>query len=127
MGTYEDVRKTIATGTSHLLVGNGFSIACDKVFQYGSLYDTAVQTGLSARAQKLFGFLGTNNFEGARGVVPDATGIQRRSLVFHGLTWSRGHVVRAPDSYRNWRLHVKIVQADMMSAFKSTQIGGDLF
>lgn len=55
----------------HLLLGNGFSIACDPIFQYGRLYDTAVQAGLSSRAQKVFEYLGTNNFEGAMRLLDD--------------------------------------------------------
>lgn len=51
-------------GRSHLLLGNGFSIACDDVFRYQSLYEVAVADGLSEQAQAVFGRLGTNNFEG---------------------------------------------------------------
>ncbi len=60
--TYGEVRSRIGKSTSHLLLGNGFSIACDGKFAYASLYETAVAAGLSVRAQELFGYLGTNNF-----------------------------------------------------------------
>jgi hypothetical protein len=58
--------------TCHLLVGNGFSIACDPIFRYGSLYDTAVQAGLSERAQAVFVRLGANNFEGVLTLLENA-------------------------------------------------------
>lgn len=61
----------------HLLLGNGFSIACDPIFQYGKLYDTAVEAGLSDRAQQVFGFLGTNNFEGVMRLLEDADQVAR--------------------------------------------------
>lgn len=70
--TYEEVRRSIGAKTCHLLLGNGFSIACDPVFQYGSLYDTAVEAGLSERAQEVFDRLGTNNFEGVLTLLENA-------------------------------------------------------
>ena len=69
--TYEEVRKRIGR-TSYLLLGNGFSIACDPVFRYESLYEAAVKEGLSKRAQQLFDRLGTNNFEGVMRLLDDA-------------------------------------------------------
>lgn len=33
--TYDDVRKQLAGKTAHLLLGNGFSIACNPIFSYG--------------------------------------------------------------------------------------------
>lgn len=62
--TYEQVRRELKNKTAHLLLGNGFSIACDPVFSYRSLFEEAVKRGLSDRAQRLFERLGTNNFEG---------------------------------------------------------------
>lgn len=61
---YEEVRQRCVYGRTSLLLGNGFSIACDQVFSYSSLYDAAVRGGLSERARKVFQRLGTNNFEG---------------------------------------------------------------
>ena len=69
--TYDEVVRASTDGRSHLLVGNGFSIACDPVFTYGSLYDAAVAAGLSQRAQSVFARLGTNNFEGAMRLLDD--------------------------------------------------------
>lgn len=81
---YEEVRKRIGKRTSYLLLGNGFSIACDPVFRYESLYDAAVREGLSERAQDLFGRLGTNNFEGVMRLLDDSHWIaQVYGLVKH--------------------------------------------
>lgn len=68
---YDEVRKGIG-GTSHLLLGNGFSIGCDPVFRYESLYETAVSRGLSEKAQAVFERLGTSNFEGVLRLLEDA-------------------------------------------------------
>lgn len=68
---YRDVVNSLGK-TCYLLLGNGFSIACDPVFTYGSLYEVAVQAGLSERAQAVFDRLGTNNFEGVMRVLDDA-------------------------------------------------------
>ena len=62
--SYEEVRQRCMPGRSSLLLGNGFSIACDEVFSYRSLYAAAVAAGLSDRARRVFQRLGSNNFEG---------------------------------------------------------------
>lgn len=62
---YDDVLAVLEREPSSVLLGNGFSIACDRCFDYASLYDRAVENGLNERAQELFDRLGTNNFEGA--------------------------------------------------------------
>lgn len=69
---YREVLAALGNGTKHLLLGNGFSIACDPIFHYGKLYDAAVDAGLSQRAQSVFERLGTNNFEGAMRLLDDA-------------------------------------------------------
>jgi hypothetical protein len=69
---YVDVRDRIGKGRSHILLGNGFSIACNPIFRYERLYDNAVSAGLSERAQRVFGRLGTNNFEGVMRLLEDA-------------------------------------------------------
>lgn len=69
---YPDVVKKLGTSRAHVLLGNGFSIACDPVFRYTSLFEAAVRAGLSERAQALFQRLGTNNFEGALRLLDDA-------------------------------------------------------
>jgi hypothetical protein len=75
--SYADVRAAIGNDRLHLLIGNGFSVACDPVFAYTSLYERAVQKGLSARAQALFTGLGTNNFEGVMHLLDKAHWVAR--------------------------------------------------
>jgi len=75
--TYEEVRERIGERRSYLLLGNGFSIACDEVFRYSSLYDSAVTAGLSERAQLLFEHIGTNNFEGVMRLLEQADWVAR--------------------------------------------------
>ncbi|HEX9402087.1 MAG TPA: DUF4917 family protein [Anaeromyxobacter sp.] len=70
--TYEQAVGQLEPGRKHILLGNGFSIACDSVFKYGRLYDAAVGAGLSPRAQKVFEYLGTSNFEGVMRLLDDA-------------------------------------------------------
>ena len=51
-------------GSRHLLLGNGFSIACRAdSFAYGKLFDEADFSGLSIEAHSLFGLFGTADFE----------------------------------------------------------------
>lgn len=70
---YDQVKNEIAKHkTRHLLLGNGFSIGCDAVFKYDSLYDVAVKAGLSSRVQALFKKHGTNNFEGIMRLLNDS-------------------------------------------------------
>lgn len=69
---YEEVRSRCRDKSATLLLGNGFSIACDKVFTYRSLYETAVEANLSKSAQKVFQRLGTNNFEGVMRLLEES-------------------------------------------------------
>jgi hypothetical protein len=69
--SYDAVLKSLGS-TSYLLLGNGFSVACDPIFSYSRLYDAAVAAGLSVRAQAVFERLGTNNFEGVMRLLDDA-------------------------------------------------------
>ncbi len=70
--SYDDAVAKLGPGRNHVLIGNGFSIACDPIFKYDSLYDGAVRSGLSARAQEVFERIGTNNFEGVMKLLDDA-------------------------------------------------------
>lgn len=70
--SYDELLLKLGTGQKHLLLGNGFSISCDKVFNYSSLYNRAVSKGLSARAQQIFQRLGNSNFEGAMRLLDDS-------------------------------------------------------
>lgn len=62
--TYPRALAALGSSRKHLLLGNGFSIGCDPIFSYASLFEAAVVRGLSERAQAVFRRLGTNNFEG---------------------------------------------------------------
>lgn len=55
----------------HILLGNGFSIGCDPVFQYTNLFDYACQNGLTEHVRQVFQYLGTNNFEGVMRLLED--------------------------------------------------------
>lgn len=66
---YSDVVLELGSGRSHLLLGNGFSIACDPIFSYPSLYAIAKKKGLNKRIEKIFEKLGTNNFEGVMRLI----------------------------------------------------------
>jgi hypothetical protein len=53
-------------GNRHILLGNGFSIACrPKLFTYGRLFDEANFDALSIDAEGLFAISGTSDFERA--------------------------------------------------------------
>lgn len=69
--SYSDVKAALPA-TAHLLLGNGFSIGCDPIFRYESLYEAAVEAGLSERAQAVFHRLGTSNFEGVMRLLEDS-------------------------------------------------------
>lgn len=70
--SYQEATANLPSGRRHILLGNGFSIACDPVFKYASLYEAAISAGLSGRAQAVFRRLGTNNFEGVMRLLDDA-------------------------------------------------------
>lgn len=74
---YSDVKNALP-GRAHLLLGNGFSIGCDPIFKYQSLYNIAVSKGLSKNAQAVFERFGTNNFEGVMRVLMDAHWVGRQ-------------------------------------------------
>ena len=60
--SYEDVLEQ-SEGLRHLLLGNGFSIACKpELFRYDKLFDQADFTK-AKRAFKAFRKMGTTNFE----------------------------------------------------------------
>lgn len=81
---YDEVRQRIGSRRSYLLLGNGFSIGCDPVFRYGSLYDSAVNGGLSGRAQRVFERLGTNNFEGVMRLLEDSHWVAQEYRLISG-------------------------------------------
>lgn len=60
----------------HLLLGNGFSIACrPEIFVYGKLFEQADFSKLSPSAQKAFEALGTQDFEKVIKVLRDTKAV----------------------------------------------------
>src|SRR5688500_7629087 len=60
----------------HLLLGNGFSIACrPEIFLYGKLYENADFSKISTTAKFAFGALGTQDFERVIKALRDASKI----------------------------------------------------
>lgn len=80
---YDDLRASFQ-GISHLLLGNGFSIACDARFNYGSLYEKAVANGLSDRAKEVFAYIGTNNFEAVMRLLFDSHWVAKQYELIEG-------------------------------------------
>ena len=60
----------------HLLLGNGFSIACrPNIFAYGKLFEQADFTRVSPTAKYAFTALGTQDFERVIKALRDASAI----------------------------------------------------
>ncbi|MCA9409140.1 MAG: DUF4917 family protein [Candidatus Omnitrophica bacterium] len=68
--SYETVLEKLPQ-RKHLLLGNGFSISCDPIFSYANLFEYVKNQGLSLNVQKVFEYLGTNNFEGVMKMLED--------------------------------------------------------
>lgn len=83
---YRNVLRVIGDGRTHLLLGNGFSIACDPVFDYNKLYDAAISAGLSDRAKKVFERIGTNNFEAVMRLLDDGHWLAQTYDLLKGKT-----------------------------------------
>lgn len=60
--TYKQILE-VTPNTKHILLGNGFSISCNKVFQYNNIYEFAKSHGLTDKVLELFHHFGTTNFE----------------------------------------------------------------
>ena len=63
--SFEDALKVAKekSGKVHVLLGNGFSIGAHESFKYGTLYEQALNSGLSSHVEVLFERYGTTNFE----------------------------------------------------------------
>lgn len=62
--TFEQALDRSNTDSPHLLLGNGFSIACrSDIFTYDALFDNADFEDLSTHAREAFDALGTTDFE----------------------------------------------------------------
>ena len=72
----EALRDSAAYSRRHLLLGNGFSIACrPNIFAYGKLYEEADFSKLSPTAKLAFEALGTQDFERVIKVLRDAKSV----------------------------------------------------
>jgi hypothetical protein len=113
--TYPEVCQRIAGGRAYLLLGNGFSIACDPIFRYHSLYDAAIQAGLSPRAQRIFQRMGTNNFEGVMKLLEDSHWVART----YGLI---------PDDSSGMADDLEVIQQTLVRAIATSHLGtpGDI-
>lgn len=83
--TYNDVLQKLPQ-TKYLLLGNGFSIACSKKFEYPNLFEYVRKTVLSTHVLKVFEYLGTNNFEGVMRLLEDSKWITKH----YGLERAKG-------------------------------------
>ncbi len=83
--TYNDVLQELPQ-TKYLLLGNGFSIACSKKFEYPNLFEYVRKTSLSTHVLKVFEYLGTNNFEGVMRLLEDSKWIAKH----YGLERAKG-------------------------------------
>jgi hypothetical protein len=95
--TFENVTEAAADagGKCHLLLGNGFSIACrPKAFAYGNLFREADFSELSIDAEDLFELFGTSDFER----VIDALRISAAISALYETT--NGHEQMLDDSER---------------------------
>lgn len=62
--SFEEVLSIASSGKKHVLLGNGFSIACRRdIFSYDSLYDSASFEDHSEKLRPLFKSLKTTDFE----------------------------------------------------------------
>jgi hypothetical protein len=75
--TFEEALKESAKySTKHLLLGNGFSIACRPgIFVYGKLFERADFSKLSDSAKAAFGALATQDFERVIKALRDAAAL----------------------------------------------------
>jgi hypothetical protein len=99
--TYSQIREKIGSGRSHLLLGNGFSISCDKRFLYGRLFDFAKQNGLTERVLGVFERLGTNNFEGVMRLLEDADWLARHYGLVPGALETQSYMREDLQSVKN--------------------------
>lgn len=107
--SYDRVLKSLGT-RSYLLLGNGFSVACNPIFRYSSLYEAAVAAGLSDRAQAVFKRLGTTNFEGVMKLLEDSHWVARN----YGLTQSTSESEMLAD--------VEVIKRTLIAAVASNHL-----
>ena len=78
-------RRPNAPVRNHLLLGNGFSIACDQIFKYEKLFQYAKESGLPQEVVGLFDYFGTNNFEGVLKQLEDCNWIANHYRIIPGV------------------------------------------
>lgn len=72
----EALRESQSYNRRHLLLGNGFSIACrPNIFAYGKLFEQADFSKISPTAKNAFAALGTQDFEKVIKALRDASKI----------------------------------------------------
>ena len=72
----EALQEAQAFSTKHLMLGNGFSIACrPQIFAYGKLFEQADFSTISPTAKQAFAALGTQDFEKVIKALRDASAI----------------------------------------------------
>lgn len=90
---YPKVLEQLGETRTHLLLGNGFSIACDPIFQYPNLFQYARQNGLPRRVVDVFQHVGTNNFEAVLRLLEDGEWLAKH----YGLLPARGRSALRED------------------------------
>ena len=108
--TYQQVQAKLPN-TKHLLLGNGFSIACDKIFNYPNLFDYAKKNGLTTHVQQVFDYLGTNNFEGVLRLLEDSLWVMKH----YGLVSQKGEK-------SSIKIDLKSVKKALVSALIETHL-----
>lgn len=82
--SYSQVLTELPASRAHLLLGNGFSVACESCFAYGSLFEHAKANGLPDSCLSVFDRLGTNNFEGVMRLLEDGDWIAQHYGLIDG-------------------------------------------
>lgn len=92
--TFDEAIQRSADFPRHLLLGNGFSIACrSKIFSYGSLFDRA-DFSSAERLQAVFAAVGTTDFEHVIKLLEDAS----RVVPVYATTKADFHTHMAADA-----------------------------
>ena len=109
LANYQDIFKD-SPSTIHLLLGNGFSIACDPIFKYDNILEFAKDHGLTSRVQSLFQHFGTTNFEVVARSLLDLTFTGRLYAMMSNL-----HKVQIVDD-------IAEIKAALISAIAETHL-----
>lgn len=92
------LKKAEAYGKKHLLLGNGFSIACQPdIFNYGSLFEEAKKT-MSKELAAIFAAMGTQDFEVVIKALQNASAII--SVYKPALARTKGRLLADADKLK---------------------------